>query len=349
MGKISVELYGESHSAKIGVRIKGVAAGTYVDEEEISALLERRRAVKAAYSTPRLEKDGYEFVSGVENGSVTGDIVAEIPNLNTRSSDYPRYIPRPSHADYVSFVKDGLREITPGGGRFSGRMTAPLCIAGGIFKGILKTKGIRINAFVKSIGGIVGKGYFDGATEEEMALASKTPPYAITNGEQMLLAVESARREGDSLGGSVECVITGMPVGVGDFYTAGIESAVAAEVFGVPAVKGIEFGLGFGFDSAFGSEVNDPFRIENGKVVTSTNFSGGINGGISNGMPVVFRAVLRPTPSISKAQQSVDLSAMQNVTLNLKGRHDACIVPRAAAAIEAAAAIAVAKLTEGIC
>ena len=188
MGKISVELYGESHSAKIGVRIKGVAAGTYVDEEEISALLERRRAVKAAYSTPRLEKDGYEFVSGVENGSVTGDIVAEIPNLNTRSSDYPRYIPRPSHADYVSFVKDGLREITPGGGRFSGRMTAPLCIAGGIFKGILKTKGIRIDAFVKSIGGIVGKGYFDGATEEEMVLASKTPPYAITNGEQMLLA-----------------------------------------------------------------------------------------------------------------------------------------------------------------
>ena len=182
-----------------------------------------------------------------------------------------------------------------------------------------------------------------------MAFAKKTPPYAITNGEQMLLAVESARREGDSLGGSVECVITGMPVGVGDFYTAGIESAVAAEVFGVPAVKGIEFGLGFGFDSAFGSEVNDPFRIENGKVVTSTNFSGGINGGISNGMPVVFRAVLRPTPSISKAQQSVDLSAMQNVTLNLKGRHDACIVPRAAAAIEAAAAIAVAKLTEGIC
>ena len=348
MGKISVELYGESHAAKIGVRITGVPCGTAIDEAGIAELLGRRRAVKAAYSTPRMEKDAYEFVSGIENGIVTGDIVAEIKNADVRSSDYPRYVPRPAHADYASFVKDGLKEITPGGGRFSGRMTAPLCIAGGIFKGILGKKGIFVDAYVKSIGGIAGKGYFDGATREEMAFAKKTPPFAISNGEQMLRAVEAARREGDSLGGTVECVITGMPVGAGDFYTSGIESAIAYEVFGVPAVKGIEFGLGFGFDGAFGSEVNDPFRIENGKVVTATNNSGGINGGISNGMPVVFRAVLRPTPSISKPQQSFDLSTMENATLNLKGRHDACIVPRAAAAIEAAAAIAVAKLTEGI-
>lgn len=348
MEKINVELFGESHAAKIGVKITGIPLGTEIDEAEIAALLERRRAVKAAYSTPRLEKDAYEFVSGVENGSVTGDVVAEIKNADTRSSDYPQYVPRPSHADYVSFVKDGLREITPGGGRFSGRMTAPLCIAGGIFKGMLKKKGIRVNAFVKSIGGIAGKGCLDGATEEEIVAAAKTPPYALTNGEQMLKAVEAARRDGDSLGGTVECAIAGMPVGIGDFYTSGIESAIAAEVFGVPAVKGIEFGLGFGFDKAFASEVNDAFRVENGKVITLTNFSGGINGGISNGMPIVFRAVLRPTPSIAKPQASVDLSSMENVTLKLKGRHDACIVPRAVAAIEAAAAIAVAKLTEGV-
>ena len=346
MGKIEVSLYGASHAEAIGVRISGIEKGTPISTYDIDMLLKRRKAVKAPWSTPRIEADRYEFISGVEDGLATGAAIdARIRNTNTVSSDYPAFIPRPSHADYVSFVKDALDRITPGGGRFSGRLTAPLCIAGGIAKGILRKKGIEINAYVVNIGGVRGKGYYDGATPEEIA-ADKEAPYAISEGEKMLELIAAARAAGDSVGGAVECVITGLGVGVGDFYTSGIESAVSYEVFGVPAVKAVEFGSGTAFADMHGSVANDPFRYENGKVVTETNNSGGINGGISNGMPVVFRATLRPTPSISKPQKSVDLSTHENVELALRGRHDACIVPRAAAAVEAAAAIAVLKLTE---
>ena len=345
MAEIKVSLYGGSHEKAIGVRISGVPSGTPIDEAAIAGLLDRRRAKKAAWSTPRSEADEYRFLSGVRDGVSTGEeIVAEIKNTDIRSGDYPVFVPRPSHADYAAFVKDGAKEIAPGGGRFSGRMTAPLCIAGGIAEGVLAAKGISVMAYVKEIGGIKGRGYSDGVTAEEILAAQKEPPYSVTNGETMLKAAEAARLQGDSVGGSVECMVTGLPVGIGDFYTAGIESAIACEVFGVPAVKAVEFGLGTGFSVGFGSELNDPFRFEDGKVVTLTNNSGGINGGISNGMPVTFRATLRPTPSISKPEQSVDLSTGENVVLNLKGRHDACIVPRAAAAVEAAAAIAIWKL-----
>lgn len=345
MGKIDVVLYGGSHESAVGVKISGVPQGTRIDTEAIGSLLDRRRAKKAAWSTSRIEADGYTFLSGVMNGIATGDeITAEIKNTNTKSGDYPEYVPRPSHADYAAAVKDGTGKIAPGGGRFSGRLTAPLCIAGGIAKGVLAEKGIQVLAYVKEIGGVKGKGYAEGVTVSEILRAQTVPPYALSNGEVMLKAAEAARLAGDSVGGAVECVITGMPVGIGDFYTAGMESAIAFEVFGVPAVKAVEFGLGTGFACGFGSELNDPFRFENGKVVTLTNNSGGINGGISNGMPVTFRATLRPTPSISKPELSVDLSSGENVVLELKGRHDACIVPRAAAAVEAAAAIAVWKL-----
>ena len=345
MESIKVSLYGGSHEKAVGVRMIGVPKGTSIDTAAIDSLLNRRRAKKAVWSTPRLEADEYTFLCGVRDGVATGEeIVAEIKNSNTKSGDYPKYIPRPSHADYAAYIKDGAREIAPGGGRFSGRLTAPLCIAGGIAKGILAEKGIRVLAYVKEIGGVAGKGYADGVTAEEIILAQDTPPYSVTDGEAMLKAAEAARLAGDSVGGAVECIVSGMPVGIGDFYTAGIESAIAYELFGVPAVKAVEFGLGTGFSKAFGSEVNDPFRFEGGKVITATNNSGGVNGGISNGMPITFRATLRPTPSISKPELSVDLSTGENVVLNLRGRHDACIVPRAAAAIEAAAAIAVWKL-----
>lgn len=342
MAKITTALFGGSHLGTVGVRITGLPKGLEVDFKAIDRLLERRRARKAAWSTPRLEGDEYTFLSGVENGFTTGEeIVAEIRNLNTRSADYPRFVPRPSHADYAAFIKDG--KIEPGGGRFSGRLTAPLCVAGGLAEGILKKRGIEVLSYVKEINGIKGKGYPE-VTRDEIVNAENTPPYAVTNGDEMLKAMEEARRLGDSVGGSVESVITGLPAGIGDFYTAGIESAIAYEVFGVPAVKAVEFGLGSGFSKGYGSELNDPFRFEGGKVVTLTNNSGGINGGISNGMPITFRATLRPTPSIAKPELSVDLSSGENVILELKGRHDACIVPRAAAAVEAAAAIAILKL-----
>lgn len=342
---LDVEVYGASHAKAIGVKIKGIPAGIVIDGDAIDGLLSRRRAVRAPWSTPRIEKDEYLFTSGVRDGVTDGDTIeAEIFNTDVRSGDYGEFmnVPRPSHADYAAMVKDGTTEVAPGGGRFSGRLTAPLCIAGGIAEGILKEKGIFVCAYVSSVGKADGRSYKDGVpSKEEVLEAQRMPLPAITGREEMLEEIMRAASSGDSVGGTVECVVYGLPAGIGDSMTDGMESAIAASVYGVPAVKGVEFGDGFSLSRMRGSEANDPFAYENGKVVTLTNRSGGINGGITNGMPLTLRVALRPTPSIAKEQRSVNVLTGENVILKIKGRHDACIVPRAAAAVESAVALAV--------
>lgn len=342
---LTVEVYGASHAVSTGVKITGIPLGTEIDRAAIDALLLRRRAVNAPWSTSRIEKDEYVFSGGVENGIANGGtIVAEIPNTNTRSSDYGEFrnVPRPSHADYAAMVKDGTREVAPGGGRFSGRMTAPLCIAGGIAEGMLVKKGVYVCAYVSSIGNVEGRSYKEGVpAREEVSDAQRFPLPALDKREEMLEEIIAAASAGDSVGGTVECAVYGLPAGIGDYMTDGMESAIAASVYGVPAVKGVEFGDGFSLSRMRGSEANDPFAYEDGKVVTLTNRSGGINGGITNGMPLTLRVAVRPTPSIAKEQRSVNVLTRENVILRIKGRHDACIVPRAVAAVESAVALAV--------
>ncbi len=340
--KFDVELYGGSHERAVGVRIYGVPAGTEISCSAVQKMLARRSATDSPWSTPRKEADVAEFISGVSQGVADGGvIVAEIKNSNVKSSDYSEFSvkPRPSHADYVSVVKYG--KAFSGGGKFSGRMTAGLCIAGAIAKTELGKRGITVKAYVSEIGGVHGKSYKDTDVAEIMS-SDYTEIYSLSAMSEMSARVSEAKRSGDSVGGRVECVVNGMPVGIGDAFTGGIESEVAYWLYGVPGVKGVEFGLGFGFAEATGSGANDAFRYaKDGRIVTQTNNSGGINGGISNGMPITVGVALRPTPSISIEQRTVDLSSASDATLSVKGRHDACIVPRAVAPVESAVACAV--------
>ncbi len=341
---IQVEIYGESHSQKIGVRIDGFPRGVEIDFDELDAFLDRRKASNSPWSTPRKEEDKPIFVSGVENGVLSGDTIeAVIENKNVRSVDYDEmaYVPRPSHADYVAYIKDEAEKIASGGGRFSGRMTAPLCIAGGIAKQILSSVGVEIVSYISQIGNVKGASYKTQKVELEDVKSIKTPLKALSNEQEMTDEVMSAAKEGDSVGGVVDCIVYGMPLGVGNNLFDGLEGKIAYSVFGVPAVKGIEFGRGFGLGAMRGSQANDNFDILNDLICTSTNNSGGINGGISNGAPITMSVVFRPTPSISKEQDSVNLLTGQKVKLKIKGRHDACIVPRGAVAVEASVALAI--------
>ena len=344
---ISVEVYGASHAEKIGVKIKGLKKGDTFSEEKLQAFLDRRKALKTDYSTSRGEPDVIEYVHAVKDGKITkSTLVAEIVNKTQRSSDYGDgvVLPRPSHADFVGAIKYGKNFDYRGGGKFSGRMTAPMCIAGGLFKQLLLKKGITVNAYVKSIGSAIGKGYEDVNVEDFdfSTIENNFPLLDESVKEDMLKVTENARKEGDSVGGTIECVVKGLPVGAGEFMFDSIESLISKLVFSVPAVKGIEFGLGFKFGTAFGSNVNDCFYYDKqGKVKTYTNNNAGINGGIANGMPITFRVVVKPTPSILKEQQTINLKTGKNDIIKIQGRHDACIVPRAVSVIEAVTAIAI--------
>lgn len=312
-----IEIFGSSHAPEIGVEIEGVPAGTVIDTDALQAFMDRRAPGRDEFSTPRKEADRPEFVSGVENSTTTGaKIKAVIRNTNTRSHDYENSIPRPGHADYPASVRFGDTYSFAGGGPFSGRMTAPLCIAGGIAIQLLARRGIAISAKAVNIAG-------------------------ETNIERMKAAILAAKAEGDSVGGVIECRITGMPVGVGDHMFYGMENRIAQAAFGIPAVKGIEFGAGFAVANMKGSENNDAYRMENGKVTCATNHAGGILGGFSNGNPIVFRLAMKPTPSIFKVQNSVDLKTGEEVEFSVRGRHDPCVVLRAVPCAEAAAAVAV--------
>ncbi|MCC8080029.1 MAG: chorismate synthase [Oscillospiraceae bacterium] len=313
-------IFGQSHAPAIGVTMEGLPSGLKIDMEELQRFLDRRAPGQSKLTTSRREADAPEFVAGLHDGVTCGaPVTAIIRNTNTRSADYEymRYIPRPMHADYPAMVKYGAeaRDFS-GGGQFSGRLTAPLCIAGGVCKQVLGKRGIEITARIAAIGG-------------------------ETDDSAMTAAVESARRSGDSVGGVIECTATGLPVGVGEPMFGGLESRISAAVFGIPAVKGIEFGAGFAAAGMRGSEHNDPFAVENGKIVTKTNNHGGILGGISTGMPLVLRAAFKPTPSIAQEQESVDIRTLEPQKLKIRGRHDPCVVLRAVPCVEAAVAAAI--------
>ncbi|MBP5254446.1 MAG: chorismate synthase [Lachnospiraceae bacterium] len=336
---LRLTLFGQSHAPAVGMTLEGVPAGFTLDMDALAAFLERRAPGRNAYSTARREADRPVFLSGLVGHVTCGTpLTAVIYNTDTRSADYEnlRYVPRPGHADYTAAVKYGGAQDIAGGGHFSGRMTAPLCIAGGIAKQLLEKEGIRVFARVLAVGGIRDEGTLDAPVD-----GKPFPVVSDAQGEKMTARIAEAAQEGDSVGGIVECVVTGLPAGLGDPMFDGMENRIASAVFGIPAVKGIEFGSGFEAAGMKGSEHNDPFAVRNGQVVTETNHAGGILGGITDGMPLLFRAAFKPTPSIAKAQRSVDLRTLEAVPLEVRGRHDPCIVPRAVPAVEAAAAIAV--------
>ncbi len=337
--KISFDVYGESHASEIGVTFCGFE-GAKIDFAALKEFLGRRSAKNAAFSTSRTETDEPIFLEGVKDGEIVGSVRAVVYNKNVRSGDYNELYgkPRPSHADYAAYLRDGRLDFS-GGGEFSGRLTAPFCVVGGIAKQILAERGVRVCAYVSSVGSVKGVSYkTSDVTCDEIERPRDFP--ALGGGEEMLALIAETKSRGDSVGGVVECVIEGFPRGKGYALTEGLESKISQLAFGIPAVKGVEFGLGFGLSESFGSVVNDGLRIENGKVVTETNFAGGINGGISNGMPITLAVAFRPTPSISLPQRSVDLVTMQNVEIAIKGRHDSCVVPRAVPVVEAAVSLA---------
>ena len=340
---LKLSIFGQSHGAAIGMTLDGIPAGLPVDLEQLQTFLNRRAPGQNDYSTPRKDEDRPEFLSGVLDGHTCGaPLAAIIRNTNTRSGDYSNLkdCPRPGHADYTAQVKYGGCQDAAGGGHFSGRLTAPLCIAGGLCKQWLETRGIRVGAHIAAIAGVEDDA-FDPMRPQLEAVNADFPVLNPQAGAKMREAVAAARMDLDSVGGIIECAVTGLPVGLGEPMFGGVEGRIAQIVYGIPAVKGVEFGIGFEAANLRGSENNDPFRMENGKVVTATNHCGGILGGITNGMPLLFRAAIKPTPSISQVQQSVSLSLGENRELVVKGRHDPCIVPRAVPVVEAAAAIAI--------
>lgn len=347
---IRISVFGESHGNAIGISVNGFPAGEKIDMEELKAFTERRKPGKNPLSTSRKEEDIPQFLSGIQDNVLTGSpLCAIIQNTNTRSEDYKNFekTPRPGHADYTATVKWQGKADMRGGGHFSGRLTAPLCIAGGIAKQILRRRGISVGAHIRSVGNIEDQSFPLYPTAELFhSIATKDfPVIDDAKGEEMKAAVLAAATEQDSIGGTVECAVTGLPVGLGGPLFEGVESSIAAAMFGIPAVKGIEFGSGFHGSTLRGSENNDAFCFdENGNVATETNHCGGILGGITNGMPLTFRIALKPTPSIAKPQQTVDLQKKEITEISVQGRHDPCIVHRAVPVVEAVAALAILEL-----
>lgn len=347
---IHVSVFGQSHSPAIGVVVDGLPAGERVDMEELGRFLKRRAPGQNATSTPRKEADLPQFLSGLVDGVTCGaPLAALIENTNTRSQDYAqlRDKPRPGHADFTAQVKYGGFQDVAGGGHFSGRLTAPLCIAGGICIQMLKRRGIEVAAHIASVAGEADRPFDPMGESVETMEKLKQAPFPVLDekaGERMRKVILQAKEEGDSVGGIVECLVTGVPAGLGEPMFGGMENRLAAALFGIPAVKGVEFGAGFGVANMRGSENNDPFAVKDGKIVTETNHAGGILGGITNGMPLVFRLAFKPTPSIAREQQTVSLSKNQVEELVVTGRHDPCIVPRAVPVVEAVAALTILDL-----
>ena len=343
---LKLSIFGQSHGPAIGMTLDGIPAGLPVDVEKLQAFLNRRAPGQNVQSTPRKEADKPEFLAGIVNGHTCGaPIAAVIHNTNTRSGDYEnlKNCPRPGHADYTAQLKYGGYQDVAGGGHFSGRLTAPICIAGGLCKQWLESLGIRISAHITAIAGITDASgeHLDWTAPDLDRIGTDFPVINPKVGLKMKKAIDDAKADGDSVGGTIECIATGLPVGLGEPMFGGMESKIAQIIYGIPAVKGLAFGSGFSGANMRGSENNDPYYVENGKIKTKTNYAGGILGGITNGMPLVFKVAIKPTPSISSSQRSVSLTDMKEVDLAVNGRHDPCIVPRAVPVIEAAAAIAI--------
>jgi len=344
---LKLKIYGGSHSDKIGMTLSGIPAGERIDLDELQRFLSRRAPGNDPYSTKRKESDKPVFLSGLDGNITNGDTIeAVIYNTNQRSGDYDslRDTPRPSHADFPARIKYGENVDLRGGGHFSGRLTAPMCIAGGICLQILARKGIYIAAHIASIGQITDTCFnktLVSKTDFDVLHSNIFPVIDQNIGEKMKEKINSVAKEADSIGGTVECAAIGLPIGLGEHMFMGVEGRISSIVFGIPAVKGIEFGLGFGSSYLTGSENNDPFETDGNRIFTKTNNSGGILGGMTNGMPLIFRAAIKPTPSIGKEQDSVSISEMKNVKMTVSGRHDPCIIPRAVPVFEAAAALAI--------
>lgn len=348
---ITLTLFGESHGSEIGAVLDGLAPGIKVDEEFIRHRLFLRRP-SGNISTARVEKDEFRIVSGVFEGYTTGTpICIMIPNQNTHSKDYSKTkdLARPGHADLAARSKYHGFEDYRGGGHFSGRLTAPIVAAGAILISALRDKGINIGTHIASLGGIEDK-EFDAKCLAEDINKLSLAEFAVLDseaGERMKEAILAAKMDCDSVGGVLETVVLGAPSGVGEPWFDSVESMLSHAMFSIPAVKGVEFGDGFGLASMRGSEANDPIRYENGKAVTVTNHNGGVNGGITNGMPIVFRCAVKPTPSIFKTQDTVDMAKGENATLSLEGRHDPAIVHRARVVVDSMTALVIADLLTG--
>lgn len=348
--RLKLSIFGESHGPAIGAVLEGLPAGETIDMEQVLNQMARRAPGRDRSSTPRKESDEPQILSGMLDDKTTGaPLCTVITNTNTHSADYDslRTVPRPGHADYTAFLRyQGFNDVR-GGGRFSGRLTAPLVFAGAVCRQILKRQGVTIGSHVLSVHGAADTPFDPAHVSAELLdnLASQYFPTVDPLAESAMRAeIESARLALDSVGGVVECAAVGLPGGIGGPLSEGVESSLAPLLFAIPACKGVEFGAGFRSTELLGSENNDPFYYDGEIVRTRTNNAGGILGGITSGMPLVFRAAFKPTPSIAREQDSVDLASGKDTKLTVHGRHDPCIVPRAAVAVEAAACVALLDL-----
>ncbi len=339
-------IFGTSHGPFVGCRIEGLRAGTPVDTEFVQSQLDRRRPGQSLLTSQRKEEDRVEFAEGVRGGAATGEpIVAIIRNEDVQSKSYAdnARVPRPGHGDFAALRKYGGKSDLRGGGQLSGRMTAPLVVAGAIARGFLSEREIRFYAHAAQVGRVMAGPVTPAEIE---ANVERTPVRCadLDAAHRMIAEIEAARKDRDSVGGIIEAAVTGLPAGVGEPFFDSVEAALAHLMFSIPAVKGIEFGAGFRAAAMRGSEHNDPFVVEAGRVVTATNHAGGILGGMTDGMPVTFRVVVKPTASIARPQRSVDLETMQETEVVVTGRHDPCIVPRAVPVVENAAAMTILDL-----
>ncbi len=343
---VHIQIFGQSHSAGLGVVIDGLPPAEQIDLEAVQTFLDRRRGGKA-FSTKRREADTPNILSGLVDKKTCGaPLCAVFENADTRSGDYAQIadLPRPSHADYNAYVKYKASNDVRGGGHFSGRLTLPLCFAGAVCMQILERRGIYIGAHIAAIADVDDTPFDPVGVSKEQLVNLSASDFAVNDEVKATLMKEriaQAASEGDSVGGIIECAIIGLPQGLGDPMFDGLENRIAAVVFGVPAIKGIEFGAGFEAARMRGSAHNDPYTVTDNRILPRTNNAGGILGGITTGMPVIFRTAIKPTPSIAMEQDTVSISGMEERKLIITGRHDPCIVPRAVPCIEAAAAIAI--------
>lgn len=342
-------IFGESHGPAIGVVLENVPSGLVLDMEAVAREMDRRAPGKNLLSTARREADAVKILSGLFEGRTCGTpLCGVIENTDTRSRDYQNDLPRPGHADYAAHIRYNGCNDYRGGGHFSGRLTAPLVFAGAVAKQILAQRGIYVGAHIRQIGPVEDERFDPVHTDPALfqTLAEKTfPTLSDLAGERMRKEIYDARERMDSVGGAIECAVVGMPAGLGSpDFGCNVEGILSQHLFAVPAVKAVEFGAGFGFAAMYGSQANDPLTMAGDRVETTTNHTGGINGGITNGMPIVFSVALRPTASISKPQQTISLSRQENAELVVHGRHDPCVVHRAVPVIEAAAALAMTEL-----
>lgn len=346
LGHIKVSIFGQSHSGGIGVVMDGLPAGEKIDLDALQRFMGRRAPGQNAWSTPRKEGDQFTILSGLADGFTCGaPLCAVIPNTNTRSGDYNHLkdVPRPGHADYTAQIKYRGFQDTAGGGHFSGRLTAPLCFAGGVCMQILARRGIAVGAHLEKVGGVTDARFDPVHISGADVLAPGQKEFPVIRdeaGEGMRRAIAAAREQGDSVGGVIECAATGVPAGWGDPMFDGMENIISRILFAIPAVKGVEFGDGFAAADALGSIHNDAYYIEESDIRCRTNHAGGILGGITSGMPLIVRCAVKPTPSIALTQESVSMREKAPAQLQIGGRHDPCIAPRAVPCVESAVALA---------